>query len=121
AEDGIRDFHVTGVQTCALPILVGRTLVADQCHATAEPHVPGGPRRRGDDQARVPVARESPGGHRRLRGCLVAGLVGEVAPLAPVHLAHLSPRPDQDSSGPVVSPVILPCVRSLPYISPTSP
>jgi len=21
AEDGIRDFHVTGVQTCALPIL----------------------------------------------------------------------------------------------------
>src|SRR5690606_40059917 len=24
AEDGIRDFHVTGVQTCALPILVYR-------------------------------------------------------------------------------------------------
>src|SRR5690606_40111099 len=24
AEDGIRDFHVTGVQTCALPILVKR-------------------------------------------------------------------------------------------------
>src|SRR5690606_40590537 len=23
AEDGIRDFHVTGVQTCALPILCG--------------------------------------------------------------------------------------------------
>src|SRR5690606_39853320 len=23
AEDGIRDFHVTGVQTCALPILEG--------------------------------------------------------------------------------------------------
>src|SRR5690606_40805011 len=23
AEDGIRDFHVTGVQTCALPIFVG--------------------------------------------------------------------------------------------------
>src|SRR5690606_41005878 len=23
AEDGIRDFHVTGVQTCALPIYVG--------------------------------------------------------------------------------------------------
>src|SRR5690606_40028459 len=23
AEDGIRDFHVTGVQTCALPILPG--------------------------------------------------------------------------------------------------
>src|SRR5690606_41170058 len=30
AEDGIRDFHVTGVQTCALPILVvgGRSLLA---------------------------------------------------------------------------------------------
>src|SRR5690606_41009563 len=25
AEDGIRDFHVTGVQTCALPILRPRT------------------------------------------------------------------------------------------------
>src|SRR5690606_40467995 len=24
AEDGIRDFHVTGVQTCALPILPGQ-------------------------------------------------------------------------------------------------
>src|SRR5690606_39598376 len=26
AEDGIRDFHVTGVQTCALPILTQRSL-----------------------------------------------------------------------------------------------
>src|SRR5690606_39731651 len=26
AEDGIRDFHVTGVQTCALPILVADRL-----------------------------------------------------------------------------------------------
>src|SRR5690606_40494401 len=26
AEDGIRDFHVTGVQTCALPILGGRVI-----------------------------------------------------------------------------------------------
>src|SRR5690606_40541389 len=26
AEDGIRDFHVTGVQTCALPILVSSCL-----------------------------------------------------------------------------------------------
>src|SRR5690606_40871776 len=25
AEDGIRDFHVTGVQTCALPILIDST------------------------------------------------------------------------------------------------
>src|SRR5207302_7372575 len=28
AEDGIRDFHVTGVQTCALPILVERAPAA---------------------------------------------------------------------------------------------
>src|SRR5690606_40401483 len=40
AEDGIRDFHVTGVQTCALPIfvlgnrLVPRTLV--QCLRASE-------------------------------------------------------------------------------------
>src|SRR5690606_40077874 len=27
AEDGIRDFHVTGVQTCALPIFVAQTIV----------------------------------------------------------------------------------------------
>src|SRR5690606_8016519 len=27
AEDGIRDFHVTGVQTCALPILICRSAV----------------------------------------------------------------------------------------------
>src|SRR5256886_5076903 len=30
AEDGIRDLTVTGVQTCALPILVGRVGFADQ-------------------------------------------------------------------------------------------
>src|SRR5690606_39516285 len=28
AEDGIRDFHVTGVQTCALPIYFGRVVAA---------------------------------------------------------------------------------------------
>src|SRR5690606_40108211 len=27
AEDGIRAFHVTGVQTCALPIFIGRGIV----------------------------------------------------------------------------------------------
>src|SRR5690606_40857971 len=26
ADDGIRDFHVTGVQTCALPIYISQTL-----------------------------------------------------------------------------------------------
>src|SRR5690606_39617784 len=29
AEDGIRDFHVTGVQTCALPIFVTHSPVRD--------------------------------------------------------------------------------------------
>src|SRR5207302_7664652 len=29
AEDGIRDFHVTGVQTCALPIFVERSQAAE--------------------------------------------------------------------------------------------
>src|SRR5436309_15857788 len=29
AEDGIRDFHVTGVQTCALPISFGATASGD--------------------------------------------------------------------------------------------
>src|SRR5690606_40163117 len=28
AEDGIRDFHVTGVQTCALPIYSGGIVIA---------------------------------------------------------------------------------------------
>src|SRR5690606_39874059 len=36
AEDGIRDFHVTGVQTCALPILVV-TLEALQLLAAVDP------------------------------------------------------------------------------------
>src|SRR5690606_39528027 len=27
AEDGIRDFHVTGVQTCALPILMAQSVI----------------------------------------------------------------------------------------------
>src|SRR5690606_39381561 len=38
AEDGIRDFHVTGVQTCALPILpaVARTRVGSSSGAGPE-------------------------------------------------------------------------------------
>src|SRR5690606_40724346 len=31
AEDGIRDFHVTGVQTCALPICVCREIPEAAC------------------------------------------------------------------------------------------
>src|SRR5690606_39782046 len=32
AEDGIRDFHVTGVQTCALPIYNSKDRVIDPIH-----------------------------------------------------------------------------------------
>src|SRR5690606_39968132 len=32
AEDGIRDFHVTGVQTCALPIFNPAILISVQCY-----------------------------------------------------------------------------------------
>src|SRR5690606_41096557 len=34
AEDGIRDFHVTGVQTCALPIYRGCLATAIWCSST---------------------------------------------------------------------------------------
>src|SRR5690606_39539349 len=33
AEDGIRDFHVTGVQTCALPICSGRVITIRRTRA----------------------------------------------------------------------------------------
>src|SRR5439155_7545418 len=50
AEDGIRDGHVTGVQTCALPIccLFSRTLTgaAPPVGAAGSSHPPGGCRRR---------------------------------------------------------------------------
>src|SRR5690606_40291727 len=39
AEDGIRDFHVTGVQTCALPILAG---TVEKPLAPSYQEVPGG-------------------------------------------------------------------------------
>src|SRR5690606_40085055 len=40
AEDGIRDFHVTGVQTCALPIydLVAAALVVEAVDVAAGEH-----------------------------------------------------------------------------------
>src|SRR5690606_39565862 len=33
AEDGIRDFHVTGVQTCALPILAWPSITASSARS----------------------------------------------------------------------------------------
>src|SRR5256886_1399715 len=45
AEDGIRDLTVTGVQTCALPILfsIERTEFGRSCIVTATSTMPGGP------------------------------------------------------------------------------
>src|SRR2546426_12186586 len=42
AEDGIRDYKVTGVQTCALPISAGKPLAGGRRgHLAAGPHRPG--------------------------------------------------------------------------------
>src|SRR5690606_39521000 len=63
AEDGIRAFHVTGVQTCALPILARGTRHRDQA-----PHPVGGP---GGGTAAVPaeaVRAGRPGRPGRLPG-----------------------------------------------------
>src|SRR5690606_40441847 len=49
AEDGIRDFHVTGVQTCALPILA-RAQGEGAHNSFGDLLCPGGSRCRGDDE-----------------------------------------------------------------------
>src|SRR5690606_40292888 len=57
AEDGIRDFHVTGVQTCALPILppmLPRTPTAPMRNAT---RMSPTPRRCSDHDATTAVGR----------------------------------------------------------------
>src|SRR5207253_8333980 len=40
AEDGIRDGHVTGVQTCALPILNGEDKTTGKCRTAADAENP---------------------------------------------------------------------------------
>src|SRR2546429_2758915 len=60
AEDGIRDVAVTGVQTCALPIL---TLLDDTARRRAREHRRGGARGPDDVVASLP-------GHSRNRGHL---------------------------------------------------
>src|SRR5439155_4671535 len=39
AEDGIRDGHVTGVQTCALPILITNAPLSAACRATTSRYI----------------------------------------------------------------------------------
>src|SRR5690606_40830384 len=58
AEDGIRDFHVTGVQTCALPICLHELLGlggkrAPQIHGTRDLGPAGEPARRIDRHSAV--------------------------------------------------------------------
>src|SRR5256885_16595900 len=55
AEDGIRDYKVTGVQTCALPISLGERRGRDRrdpAPRDAQAAHPGGPPERGPDRAR---------------------------------------------------------------------
>src|SRR5690348_18171246 len=60
AEDGIRDGRVTGVQTCALPILSSRHHNSSWCR------VPGDPSRRAEYHRRAP--RRSSSTPRRTHG-----------------------------------------------------
>src|SRR5690606_40884069 len=78
AEDGIRDFHVTGVQTCALPILVGTAL-----EATCRFEYIGGKRRIVTDTrfaVEAPLAKAEPGESEVLVRTL-GGVIGDLGEL----------------------------------------
>src|SRR5690606_39971824 len=68
AEDGIRDFHVTGVQTCALPIYRARHGRVRACPAPARVrparHGPAPAAWPAPAHAPAPVARRSAHAHR---------------------------------------------------------
>src|SRR5690606_40922038 len=76
AEDGIRDFHVTGVQTCALPIYELSPFVAHvDRHRRREQAVQRLDERLegvGRSVGRRPVPGDSPARHRRPEGPLLA-------------------------------------------------
>src|SRR5258706_10759408 len=74
AEDGIRDWSVTGVQTCALPILRRRRGAAD--HGARDGRARGADRRAG----RAPAARAAGGGARRRRGARLRGAAATARP-----------------------------------------
>src|SRR5690606_39636437 len=70
AEDGIRDFHVTGVQTCALPISVLDRYVGTGGHTATDPsmvvfpvtsHDHGGEHGRNTMVARIVIAAPATG------------------------------------------------------------
>src|SRR2546430_16773070 len=62
AEDGIRDLTVTGVQTCALPILVLATPLPSGQVAPALPTVPRRPDSYGNQYFFAMAGRRGPGG-----------------------------------------------------------
>src|SRR5690606_39877856 len=68
AEDGIRDFHVTGVQTCALPIFLrrnGRRPLGRRARAAPDAGTGAPPPR--PAALATPVRAGDPAGARRLR------------------------------------------------------
>src|SRR5690606_41123722 len=69
-EDGIRDFHVTGVQTCALPIFSGLAMISDKM---------------GRPKSRLVLFRnpKHPGTLRVLKVLAIAEMAGDKFPFAP--------------------------------------
>src|SRR5690606_39337958 len=78
AEDGIRDVHVTGVQTCALPIswparfrrVTGRVEIAPGIHVVAN-RDPDGPYR---ETPELSLVLETPEGQVLVVGCSHPGI-----------------------------------------------
>src|SRR5690606_40022602 len=68
AEDGIRDFHVTGVQTCALPISVPtRSRRPPSSPDTLQSSSITFPQDQGRSRRRAPAGTVRPPGRRRTR------------------------------------------------------
>src|SRR5690606_40418145 len=67
AEDGIRDFHVTGVQTCALPI--SRPAVSAAAPPREHRRKQRRPRTGGGGRANRPGSARGAGGERGREGC----------------------------------------------------
>src|ERR1039457_5106615 len=89
AEDGIRDYKVTGVQTCALPICVDGGAVYPAAMGAAGAGLAGGPGGAWAARRRLGVTAFRPGAHERGAGwrghpghrCAVAGFPGGAAAL----------------------------------------
>src|SRR5690606_39699599 len=79
AEDGIRDFHVTGVQTCALPIFaawlpgMGRCLFGSITLSVPGPQARQGGVEHADRTTRAPPLRSHSAGRRSGQAATAAG------------------------------------------------